>query len=1246
MSMKKHQFRLPGIALCLCLFVDFAAAQNTKISVQTFKKDTSFTCIASDDNGYVYAGTQTRGLFRYDGTVFKNYTYGLNGLLSWRRTWIRQMTVVNNKLWVAHSGFIFDNLGDVDYYRYGGVEAINILNGPGDRLNRRGQRIINIDLTVPGPNTRNTMAVYADTNNRIWSASDYADSVAYPADYNYNARYWYKTGGVGIMAPGQNNFTRNETAFPSPHSLTPGVGTPGTESNSIGKRKGSQAITPDGSGEMLVSCSGYQAAGDVLFTAGIMRYNRNTGDYIGKYDQNNTPIPFGLSNTSAAPQAMFTDIKGRVWVAIGGGRLAMKDTSGWRYLGVPAVLPAGKIVQPRAISGDKRGRIYIGTDGGLLVYNSNDSIPYADSLFRLYTTADSLPSNYIRGTHVDKNGTVWLATGNGVCKILQGDLLMYNLKPSESVAYNTNAENQRRIVTAFDPTTANPDTIRIGADGSGATLFKWVGKTPQNLKFAIKEDTAGTNLQEFGKLTEVSRTNDSLVIQYRHPVVLTAAYQATGRHEINFQLIDTTVMPPVIVIESKLNIVNPPVLCLHGLWSSGGTYDSLKKFLIENANYKKFMIASPSYTNDVPYAINRHVGLSATENLINDCAANSMSAGQVDVITHSMGGPVSRLFLQSNRYNYTYHKLITLNAPHAGTQNSNFVFANPAIQLAFRTLLSSTNNIDNGALADMAVNSSATLNLLNGAGNLNRNKVPTHAIVSDFTDLRTGELALWSSLLFTSVTIPRATLLAEGVVVLAKLAIYQGTTCNALDLLHNCLKDKIYKDDNDMNVPVESQKGGLPPSAITKFDNIMHTATLGSPLVYNRIKELLYAPETSPWFTTAGFNPPTLTYTGNRQSPSPETVQVVSPASGTIYSAGQTIPVQLTGSTNIQRLLLASGNPSLVTDFADTALQNYTFNYKIPRQAIGRVYLVAIGYDNLGRSTSDTAFIDVTVPAGVTLDSLRIAGKNNLKVFKGDSIALAIKGYYSDTLRNLSNLSGITYTIEDVNVKASTVAPNYIIGVNVGFDKFVATYQGKTDTGYIEIVEKIVDLGGGVIPVTLSSFTGKLVNNSVQLLWVTAQEFNSSHFEIERSFDGARFEKIGQLTSNGYSNLPRNYGFTDLAFRSGVNYYRLKQVDKDGQYSYSAIVLIRIRKDNQQQVLIYPNPANRRIVVNVAEGLHKEWVLNLYTTIGQLVYTQIIPANQNNESITLPPVAPGIYSITIATTTGEKVYNGKLMVQH
>ena len=93
-----------------------------------------------------------------------------------------------------------------------------------------------------------------------------------------------------------------------------------------------------------------------------------------------------------------------------------------------------------------------------------------------------------------------------------------------------------------------------------------------------------------------------------------------------------------------------------------------------------------------------------------------------------------------------------------------------------------------------------------------------------------------------------------------------------------------------------------------------------------------------------------------------------------------------------------------------------------------------------------------------------------------------------------------------------------------------------------------------VLPVRLASFSGKRVENQLLLGWQTTFESNSDYFVIERSADARSFEAVGRVASVGFSESMQGYGFTDAAPLKGANYYRLRQVDRDGRFDYSKIL--------------------------------------------------------------------------------------------
>ena len=114
------------------------------------------------------------------------------------------------------------------------------------------------------------------------------------------------------------------------------------------------------------------------------------------------------------------------------------------------------------------------------------------------------------------------------------------------------------------------------------------------------------------------------------------------------------------------------------------------------------------------------------------------------------------------------------------------------------------------------------------------------------------------------------------------------------------------------------------------------------------------------------------------------------------------------------------------------------------------------------------------------------------------------------------------------------------------------------------------------IPVTLTSFTAKRKDNSVNMEWQTVSEFNNRGFEIERKLQGEEgFETIGFVPSkkpDGNSSDELNYVYKDVNISGDASQYRLKQVDFDGKYKYSDVQIVK-GTTAAGRVLIYPNPA-------------------------------------------------------------------------
>ncbi|MEM7039595.1 MAG: T9SS type A sorting domain-containing protein, partial [Bacteroidota bacterium] len=116
--------------------------------------------------------------------------------------------------------------------------------------------------------------------------------------------------------------------------------------------------------------------------------------------------------------------------------------------------------------------------------------------------------------------------------------------------------------------------------------------------------------------------------------------------------------------------------------------------------------------------------------------------------------------------------------------------------------------------------------------------------------------------------------------------------------------------------------------------------------------------------------------------------------------------------------------------------------------------------------------------------------------------------------------------------------------------------------------------GCDLFPVEFSAFDAQQVGADVLLTWTTATESNNSHFEVQRSPDGQAFTQAGLVSGAGTSFTATNYDFTDAAPLPGVSWYRLRQVDLNGAFSFSETR--RVQFDPALQLIhnIFPNPVH------------------------------------------------------------------------
>jgi hypothetical protein len=198
----------------------------------------------------------------------------------------------------------------------------------------------------------------------------------------------------------------------------------------------------------------------------------------------------------------------------------------------------------------------------------------------------------------------------------------------------------------------------------------------------------------------------------------------------------------------------------------------------------------------------------------------------------------------------------------------------------------------------------------------------------------------------------------------------------------------------------------------------------------------------------------------------------------------------------------------------------------------------------------------------------------------------------------------------------------------------------RSDCGSSNFSGWVTDSVTTALPVKLVGFTAERKNNDIVLEWATAQELNNSHFEVERSADKKRFEKIGVVKGAGNSADRKSYHFTDFGAGSNEAYYRLRQVDFNGEAAYSDVVRVA-GEASLSEFLFYPNPAKEAIQLlpeHVETGKNQ---VEIYDLSGRLMIANDAGSVQGKIDVT--SLAPGFYILHIISE--ERTISSRLIIK-
>ena len=181
------------------------------------------------------------------------------------------------------------------------------------------------------------------------------------------------------------------------------------------------------------------------------------------------------------------------------------------------------------------------------------------------------------------------------------------------------------------------------------------------------------------------------------------------------------------------------------------------------------------------------------------------------------------------------------------------------------------------------------------------------------------------------------------------------------------------------------------------------------------------------------------------------------------------------------------------------------------------------------------------------------------------------------------------------------------------------------------LVSNISPMGPIPLPIELVDFKGKYINNQSVLSWVTASEKDNDFFILERSDEAREFTPIGKIDGAGNSNSFLNYQFIDTKQINQVAYYRLKQVDFDGQYTYSQVIALRNDQKIKTEIKAYPNPSDGNfLITNIPFEEGEDFVCQVYNLQGELLKKDLhISESNGNLLLHLNEQISGVYWVSL-----------------
>jgi hypothetical protein len=370
---------------------------------------------------------------------------------------------------------------------------------------------------------------------------------------------------------------------------------------------------------------------------------------------------------------------------------------------------------------------------------------------------------------------------------------------------------------------------------------------------------------------------------------------------------------------------------------------------------------------------------------------------------------------------------------------------------------------------------------------------------------------------------------------------------------------------------------------------------------------------------------------------------------GIIFTGTNTLIINNPSNSSI---VAGTGNANFVNSYIAGNLSRVVSNqtdFYFPVGTTSNAQLLELDFNSLNSSGTPTVTANFTADSGEDISSLGLYIDGTILTNRLNN------GYWTLTPSNIDNISADITLYGRGYSGASTNPFAYAIIKRNGGNWFIpdGTHNNATQSisggtitvkrsGITSFSDWAISFNNQneTLPVSLVMFSAKRISPSkIEILWTTESELNNDFFVLQKSFNPNFFKDIAIIPGAGNSNQKIDYKYTDFDSEGKIIYYRLKQVDLDGSYSYSKIISVN-PSDNELEIIAFYQ--FNKIFINNLPKENSTYNISIYNSLGQVLENFNVLSDFNNLEINkyLPE---GIYFLMIKNQHFEKIIKIKVI---